>query len=263
MPNRLYPVKPDSRDTRDHIAAPPPPDSQLPPYVNLLPWLGPVTDQGQTSSCTAHAGCGLREYLYRRYSRYEKAKQLGDRPVFSPLFLYYMERQWEGDPQEDQGAESRTIMQVMAKMGVCLESSDRFNAANLLVPPTPTQLAEALNFRIGAYHRVIDLPTLKSVLASWYVSCLAFTVYQSFESAAVDTTGLMPMPGQNESILGGHEVLAYGYSDKEQVVMCRNSWGKFWGNNGNFKMPYSFFLLPSDSGVMDMWMGHLGKPWKA
>jgi C1A family cysteine protease len=230
--------------------------------VNLLPWLGPVTDQGDSGSCTAHAGCGLRNYLYYRYSQYEKNKlPAGETTHFSPLFLYYVERQLEGDPDQDAGADSRTIMVALNKFGVCRETSDPFNVGNLMEPPTQAQLQEASQWTIGAYHRVLDLHTLKSVLATWYVCLIGFVVYQSFESDAVASTGLMPMPQPNESQLGGHEVLAYGYDDRNSVVLCRNSWGLDWGDRGNFRMPYDFFSLPSDSAVMDMWMGHLGRPW--
>jgi len=65
------------------------------------------------------------------------------------------------------------------------------------------------------------------------------TVYESFESAAVSKTGKMPMPKPSEKVLGGHAVLAVGYDDAAQRFIVRNSWGKGWGVQGYFTMPYA------------------------
>lgn len=255
---RLYPVKKDKPDARDHIAAPM--GFALPSSVDLSMFLGPVKDQQELGACTGFAFCGMREFLYRRFSKYEKTKiTTDDMPIFSPMFLYYKERELEGDIHQDNGADSRTGLVVLAKSGVCLETSDPYHPATFDVVPTESQLAEAANYKIGAYHRVLNLETLLSVLASGYVASLAFYVYSSFESHDVEITGAMPMPSPDEAVLGGHEVLVYGYNNDARVVFVRNSWGIGWGKSGNFTMPFDFFNL--ENGVMDMWIGHLGKPW--
>jgi C1A family cysteine protease len=69
---------------------------------------------------------------------------------------------------------------------------------------------------------------------------IGFSVYDSFESDAVAKTGVMPMPGPAEKMLGGHAVLVVGYDDSEQRFIVRNSWGKGWGQAGYFTMPYAY-----------------------
>lgn len=251
---RLYPVVKDVPDAHDHLA--PPPGQPLPPSADLSAWLGPVKDQGQLGACTGFAFCGLREFLYRKFAAYEKAPVAGN-PVFSPLFLYYLERAAEDDIQVDGGAQSRTGLRVLAKAGVCLEEQDPYIPEAFTKPPTPQQMTAAMQFKIGAYHRVLDLNTLKSVLASGYCSSLAIEVYASFESDAVSQTGVVPMPSASDGFMGGHEVLAYGFDDAKGVVLVRNSWGTGWGQAGNFTLPYAYF----DAHVMDMWTAHLGRPW--
>ncbi|MBS1563764.1 MAG: peptidase, partial [Bacteroidetes bacterium] len=75
-----------------------------------------------------------------------------------------------------------------------------------------------------------------------------FTVYQSFMTPQVASTGIMPMPAASEKVLGGHAVMAVGYSDAKQAVLVRNSWGTGWGIKGYFWMPYAYI---TDSSLCD------------
>jgi C1A family cysteine protease len=83
---------------------------------------------------------------------------------------------------------------------------------------------------------------MKGCLASGFPFVIGFTVYESFESDEVAKTGIMPMPGTREHVLGGHAVMAIGYDDKLDRFRMRNSWGKDWGIKGYFTMPYAYLL---------------------
>jgi C1A family cysteine protease len=61
-------------------------------------------------------------------------------------------------------------------------------------------------------------------------------------SDEVQKTGHAPMPKPNESVLGGHAVLAVGYDDAQQCFIFRNSWGEGWGMKGYGTMPYAYLL---------------------
>ena len=67
-----------------------------------------------------------------------------------------------------------------------------------------------------------------------------FDVYDSFESDTVAATGIVPMPGPDESCLGGHCVYCVGYDDGNLSFLCVNSWGNGWGQKGLFQMPYAY-----------------------
>ena len=82
----------------------------------------------------------------------------------------------------------------------------------------------------------------KGCLASGYPFVFGFSVYASFESAAVATTGHAPMPKPKEALLGGHAVGAVGYDDAKQWFIARNSWGPKWGLAGYFTLPYEYLL---------------------
>jgi len=61
----------------------------------------------------------------------------------------------------------------------------------------------------------------------------------------------LPLPGANESIVGGHAVLAVGYDDTTQLFTFRNSWGAAVGDKGYFYMPYAY--LTNSSLANDLW----------
>jgi C1A family cysteine protease len=195
------------------------------------------------------AGSGIAQWHFNRFKN--------QRIVLSPQFGYRAERILEGDINVDGGAQSRTMMKVLCTYGLCLESSDPYNDQGWRNPTTNTQLLEARRYRLGAYHRVPDLATLKSVLASGYVASLAIQVFASFESEAVAQTGVVPVPNPHaEQFLGGHEVYCYGYDETQNRLLCRNSWGVNWGSCGNFVLPYGYWPFVSDS-----WTCHFGRPW--
>ena len=92
---------------------------------------------------------------------------------------------------------------------------------------------------------------MQGCLASGYPFVFGFTVYASFESAAVAKTGKMPMPKSGEQVVGGHAVLAVGYNNDQRVFIIRNSWGDGWGDKGYFYMPYAYLL--DDNLADDLW----------
>lgn len=106
--------------------------------------------------------------------------------------------------------------------------------------------------RAVSYSRVVQsLNQLKGALAAGFPVVLGFTVYESFEGADVAATGVVPMPGAGEKVLGGHCVVAVGYDDSSQRFIIRNSWGAGWGQDGYATMPYPYLL--SSSLASDFW----------
>jgi len=86
---------------------------------------------------------------------------------------------------------------------------------------------------------------------SGYPFVFGFTVYQSFESQQVASTGVVPMPSPSEQTVGGHAVMAVGYDDSQQQFIVRNSWGTGWGMAGYFTMPYAYLIQSNLSD--DFW----------
>jgi C1A family cysteine protease len=92
-------------------------------------------------------------------------------------------------------------------------------------------------------------------LSAGFPIIFGFTVYSSFESDAVATTGMVPMPMPNEEVEGGHCTVICGHNDAVRLYTVRNSWGVGWGDQGYFYMPYEYVEDPdlaSDFAVIQV-----------
>ena len=230
-----YGWKPSLPDLRDHLAD----SSELNILDEVDPRadLPPVFDQGQLGSCTANAVAAAVEY---------DAKLNGSDPgTLSRLWIYYYERKLEGAPlDQDTGAFGRDGFKVCNKLGVPLEADWPYDIAKFAVEPPASLDDEALQHRISNY-RVVprNVDSMKAVLSNRQTIAFGFTVYASFESQEVASTGIVPLPTRNEKVLGGHEVLLVGYlKDQPNYGLVRNSWGSGWALGGYFLMPWAYLL---------------------
>lgn len=238
-----YGWKPDLPDHRDLLySAPIVALRTLPAKVDLRKGCPPVYDQGQLGSCTANAiGAALQ------FDQKKQALKTAFMP--SRLFIYYNERDIEGTVDQDAGAMIRDGIRSVNKLGACSETSWPYDPSPFPPNPRLTQkpsqkcYAEASKHLAVQYSRVPrTLNQMKGCLASGYPFVFGFTVYQSFESDTVASTGEAPMPGPKEEVLGGHAVLAVGYDESSQRFIVRNSWGTGWAIKGYFTMPYTYLL---------------------
>jgi GH25 family lysozyme M1 (1,4-beta-N-acetylmuramidase) len=253
-----YGWKRDLPDQRDHsFAVSASVLKSISTEVDLREQCPAVYDQGDIGSCTANAIAAAIEF--------DLMKQ--NLPTFTPsrLFIYYNERSIEGTVPLDAGAQIRDGIKSVASQGACPESEWSYDAtpadpsthlfpagAKAAAAPSQQCYADAM-FHKALQYQSIDqnLADMKGCLSSGYPFVFGFTVYQSFESDNVARTGLVPMPGANETTIGGHAVTAVGYDDSKNVFIVRNSWGPEWGMAGYCYMPYAYLL--DDNLADDFW----------
>ena len=246
--NKKYGWKPDIPDVRDkklkfsnhHY-------TQMRSKIDLRSDFGSVYTQGSLGSCTANAICGAFVY--------DQKKQ--NLPKFNPsrLFLYYNERDMENTVNIDSGASIRDGIKSINKQGVCEEVLWPYQIEYFTNKPLSNCYKEAKFHKGIRYKRLTnDLDSLKTCLSLGRPFIFGFAVYESFEDPTSwdPKNDAMPIPNPNkEKLLGGHAVVAVGYSDKRKSFLIRNSWGREFGMDGYFLMPYKYITSEACS---DFWV---------
>jgi C1A family cysteine protease len=232
---------PDIPDQRDYLYAAIKPRVRLPAKVDLRQHCSLVERQGNLGSCTACALAGNIEFLDNRPdSVYTDV---------SRLFIYYNERVLEGTQDYDSGASLRDGIKTLKKTGYCWEKNWPYEIERFAQKPPKRCYSEAKKHCIVSYHRINNLQDMLICLAEGYPFVFGFTVYKSFQSKRVAHSGIVQMPKKSERTIGGHAVLAVGYSQKEKRFLARNSWGLRWGQSGYFTIPFKYL----ESLAADFW----------
>jgi C1A family cysteine protease/nucleoside phosphorylase len=207
----------------------------LPTKVDLRPKCPPIYNQGQLGCCTGNGIAGAIEFDQMKLGKTK----------FTPsrLFIYYNERVMENTVATDAGAQIRDGIKSVATVGAPPETVWPYDIAKFADKPPAIAYTDAKLDLVASYAKVAQiLQQMQGCLADGYPFVLGFTVYESFESAAVAKSGIVPMPTAKEKVVGGHCVVAVGYDDATRTFIIRNSWGTSWGMKGYCTMPYEYLL---------------------
>lgn len=217
----------------------------LPTAVTLRAECPPVMDQGQMGSCTGNALAGHFNFMKFKVGLTFQA---------SRLFIYYNERLKENDVLEDSGATTmRDGLVSLYGWGVCTEESWPYNLDDLFPKPGPGLYHEAQANKIKSFRKLSTMTDRKHCLASGKPFVFGIPVYASFESQDTSRTGVIPMPGWLDQLLGGHALLCMGYDDQTSEYLFMNSWGTSWGEAGFGRLPYDYMeQMSSDCWTFDI-----------
>ena len=110
-----------------------------------------------------------------------------------------------------------------------------------------------MRFKVSHYGWLPDLPDQRDFL---YASPVELA---GAPPARADLRALCPRvydQGQlgscTANAIGGHAAVAgIGYDDSRQWFIVRNSWGRKWGMNGYFTLPYAY--LTDETLASDFW----------
>lgn len=235
------PDLPDFRDKKFVRTAP-----ALPASIDLRasPFNPPMLDQGQLGSCTAHGGARIFHFDQRKQGLLDYAP--------SRLQLYYDERADDGTITQDSGAQIRDVIKVIATNGAANEALWPYDITKFTVAPPANAVADALLHKGITYESVDNSAAvnIKNALALGFPVVFGITLYESFESNAVAASGMVPMPGTNESVIGGHCMVIMGYNKYGWIVA--NSWGRSWGLKGYCYFPIAY--LTNTNLASDFWI---------
>jgi len=232
----------DKVDKRDYLYAPT--VVKLSTYVDLRPHCSPIEDQGRLGSCTGNAIAGAIELLMKRNNKFAD---------ISRLFIYYYERLLENTVNYDSGAYIRDGIKACYTYGIATENLWPYDISKFRNRPSIDAVNDAKKRKVKLYERVSDFNGVINAIDNGYPVTIGFDVYSSFDSPTVARTGIMPYPNlRKETLLGGHAVLIVGYNKNNDTFIVRNSWGKYWGDNGYFYMPFQVIKNNTMSG--DFWV---------
>lgn len=215
--------------------------AKLPPSVDLTAKMPPVYDQGQLGSCSANGlGCAF-EYDQMNNKSASHAKPF----MPSRLFLYYNERAMEGTISEDSGAAIEDGVKALQEKGICPETMWPYDIKEFTKCPPAAAYAAAYHNKLLTFKEIQQsVLQIKTALAQGYPIVFGIQVYESFESDAVATTGMVPMPQPDEQCVGGHCIMIVAFNDSTQLFKFRNSWSASWAENGYGYLPYQYVLDP-------------------
>lgn len=203
--------------------------SEFSPLIKFDPF-----DQEDLGSCVANSGVLCAKYEIKQYFPTVNID-------LSRLFLYYNTRVIEGTINEDSGAYIPDSFKAMSKQGICLESLYPYNTHKFTQKPSDSSYTDGLKHMPLRYTNVPqELSTIQKTLISGCYVSFGIDVYSSFMDKW--PTDVMPIPKPGETFEGGHCLTIVGYSNSRQCFLIQNSWGKSWGNQGSFWMPYSYAL---------------------
>ena len=241
---KRYGTHPDIPDHRDHYFKPSK-KLKIPEAVDLRPHCPPVYNQHKLNSCSANALAGVVWYEMLR----------NDPQATSPsrLFIYYNERARERKVSGNVPVSLRDGYKTLSTQGVCPEEMWPYVYARFTDKPRAHCYHVAKSQRVSAYARIHrSVESMRAVLASGHPFTVGISVHESFEENRMKHTGRGYLPKRGERLLGGHAVAVVGYHDESQRFLLRNSWGKKWGLEGYFTLPYDYLL--HEALAWDFWM---------
>ena len=236
--------------------------------INHEPYCGPVFNQGKLGSCTANAIAGAYIYKYNlEHNIKPEINKLENQDndekhdlefIPSRLFIYYNERNMEHTTTSDSGAKICDGIKSLETIGTCSEDLWPYNIEEFKDKPPEESYTTAKDHMCIKSHRVFkSIENLKACIDQGNVIVFGFTVFNSFKNGKLwNCCNVMPMPEEDDELLGGHAVLMIGYDDDLDCFIIRNSWGSDWRNHGDFYMPYDFVI-----GEFDIQTKYLGQTW--
>ena len=188
-----------------------------------------IKDQGNVSSCVAHALSSILEWF-----NFQEVKE--DREL-SVSFIYGM--QGIEFNQMDKGMYLRDACKIVQKYGDCLKDA---MPLNIEMPDCATYVKnrltddvkrEASICKIDSYARCTNTDAIKHSLLNYSPVLVSVDWYDKY---LLDKDYCINFDLSSES--NRHALIIYGFN--EQGWLCQNSWGETWGNKGRFILPYKY-----------------------
>lgn len=206
----------------------------------------PIRHQGSLPICTGVAAANCRmiqEYLLT-----------GQMVNLSALFIYQMNRLFDGLGWHARGSTLHASMQTLQQKGACLERLYPTTAENCYqkfpgkYKPADRILRNAKQYRISRYARCETLEDILQALADQRPVVFSMIIYTDFYGAYKGWVS----PEIRGQRIGGHSMVAVNYDLNQEYIEVVQSWGREIGgptDNGYMYIPFSWFTAETEDGV--------------
>ena len=194
------------------------------PDADLSPLFPKPGNQGKQGSCVAWATAyAARSYL--------QARRQGENPstpeqIFSPAFIFNQVK--VGNCKD--GGSIAEALSLMKTRGVASLAEFPYDEQNCSRLPDAAVISDAKRFRIEDWKRV-DIEQLDDMKGQIYAgNPVIFGMFVSDGLEKLDKHQIYD--DIDAPRVGGHAMVAVGYSEAKQAFKIVNSWGQDWADNG-------------------------------
>lgn len=217
--------------------------SSLPSQVSWREEMSPVKYQGKLGSCVGFATCALKEWQEKKEHEAEVAAGKVDRREdkeynLSEQWVYWNAKKIDPWPGEE-GTNFRSALKVLNKIGVPIEAAWPYSDDGLKIGE-PKRWAHLIArwSTIDSYWRIDNsVVSIKRALAEGPI-LFGMTCFEEMYGNLAH--GRIPMPAKPKDVWSYHAVLAVGFDDERKEICFKNSWSRFWGDEGYGYIPYDY-----------------------
>jgi len=186
-----------------------------------------IRDQGSCGSCVAFGCVATAEGRLRRQTGNPNL------PIdLSEAYLFFVHGRARGR-NCDNGWWPAEALQDFQNKGVVDEECDPYDLRKTDGSGVCADAAGRLSTITGSTELTKDPAKIKDWLVNQGPVCACFVVYNDFFSYS---SGVYKHVAGDQA--GGHCVSIIGYNDNPGYWICKNSWGKGWGEQGFFNIAY-------------------------
>jgi len=233
--------------------------------MDLEVYFRPVSDQMQFPSCTANAGADTLEavtVVEKVGAELPLQEAIDSTPDASRMFLWYNGRQMMDPPQGSNaasGCHNRLVVDSIARFGVPTETEWPYAPENATRRPSLKAYREAKRHMCLSYYGIGEAGNRRASLVRVALGSKLPVIFGGpigveFQDYAGGSKVLGYPQGE---ILGGHAMVICGWNPKLQAFKVRNSWSKYWGNNGYCWLHADYIANPNMSGFWVISKGSL------
>lgn len=189
-------------------------------------------DQGTQNSCV---GWAVAYALKSFQEKLENDWELNDsNHLFSPAFIYN-----QINDGHDRGALFNKALDLAVNTGMATLGQMPYKVTDYQSQPSPDAMAEAADFKAKSWAKINDGSQIIAALVNRQAVLCAIRIYPSFNKLKGTDSVYNTKEG---ALLGGHAVTIVGYDDNRfgGAYKIINSYGRNWGDNGYFWLPYTF-----------------------